>query len=216
MIRREDASPYVIAICVTALGLVGAWLLRGFACPGAWYWLLAHRKDWTLGIQLLGTLVTGYGLAAAYARAAHDETVWQAVRSWVRRQWGKPTTQTITGAGGIPSEGGVGVITIAGGLITHNVDTSTDLQTQILRLADFTSARSREIARAEDKIAELRTDLDHAKIDASKVERTVLTRLGNDVQQLRGELKRVQVLDLKPAIWGLAITALGLALSTGA
>lgn len=216
VIRRDDAWPYVTAVCVTALGLVAAWLLRDVDCPGVWSWLLAHRKEWTLVVQIVGTSVTGYGLAAAYARAANDQTVWQAFKTWTRRQWGKPETQTITGAGGIPLGEAFGNLTVGSALVTHNVDTSQDLQAQILRLADFANEKSREIARAEGKITELRTDLDHAKITTSKVERTVLTRLENEIQELRGELKRVQVLDLKPAIVGLAITALGLLLSIGA
>jgi hypothetical protein len=177
------------------------------------------RKGWATIVQFVGAVVTFGGLGAAYMRARYGLTVKAlAQRAWafIRRQWAKllrrPQDQIIK-PGGAHSTVQFG--TAAVGQVGFNLDTSLTVQEQLERLAQFVNHRSREAAQMESMIVALRQEVTKAHQHASDLASKTFAHIETQIQQLTDRLDKTQVLDLRWAIVGLAISAFGIALSYG-
>lgn len=72
------------------------------------------------------------------------------------------------------------------------------------------------IPKIENHILVLRTDINSVREHASALAAQTAERLQAQIDDLRRELDTKEVLDLRWAIYGLLITAIGIALSYGA
>jgi hypothetical protein len=87
---RVDWRGFFAGLCGIALALAVAALLRQVS------WASYGITWWATTVQLVGTLVTGFGLLYAYTRATGFWTRhWPRVKMWWARLWGKPFDQTI-------------------------------------------------------------------------------------------------------------------------
>jgi uncharacterized protein YoxC len=233
-VGRSDRRLLVGALCGISLTLAAALVLgqprgslavwsrelaRGY-WPDLWHLLRSPgRKGWATIVQFVGTTITFGGLGTAYLRARHGITVKVlAKRAWgfVRRQWAKllrrPSHQTIK-AVGIESAEQFGTHAVM--QVTHNVDTSLSVQEQINRLVQFVNNRSAELSQLESQVSEVRRAVSQAREHATDLATKTLAHIETQIQQLRSDLDKVQVLDLRCAIAGLAVTFVGIALGYG-
>jgi hypothetical protein len=59
-------------------------------------WASFGINEWATTVQLVGTLLTGFGLLYAYARATRFRSRhWPRIKMWWARMWRKPFDQTI-------------------------------------------------------------------------------------------------------------------------
>lgn len=235
----HDAERFIIgALCGIGLALASALLAGQHVEPhgslAAWSAELAHqywpslsyllhtpgRRGWATIVQFVGTTITFGGLFTAYLRAKYGLTVKALVaRVWafVRRQCAKlfRIPQHVIPKSGIAQGVTFGFSAVAVGRVGHIVDTSLSLQDQVSQLAEFVNRRSDELGRSERRLDEVHRAVGQARENASALAANALAHIEVEITQLRRDLDRVQVLDLRWAIAGLAISLVGIMLGYG-
>jgi hypothetical protein len=100
-------------------------------------------------------------------------------------------------------------------LVTHNPDPSFSLQEQIQMLAQFVNDNARTVAEHGGLIADLQGKLRELEAGTATLERNLLERIEIRLDEFDDRLNTKQVLDLRWAIAGLAISFVGTVLSLG-
>jgi hypothetical protein len=155
-------------------------------------------------VQLIGAVVTFLGLWYAYTRSAHDTTPWAWLWSTVRRS--KPRVHT---GAAQPSFYSFGTIS-AEGYAPFTLDTALPIEDQ---LADYAHRLRALFSPVFNDIARLDRDIKSAREHAASVASQALTDANQHLEEFKAGQTRAEVLDLRVAIWGLAITAVGLVLA---
>jgi len=205
-VGRDDRRLVIGALCGIALCLGAAMLLRQVP------WASFGIKWWATSMQLVGTLVTGFGLLYAWVRATG---VWS--RHWPRiKMWlawwlfGKPFDQSLYPAG-IDA-------TLKGGRpypwVRLGLDRTKPIKHQLEHIVQYINTELRRALKGIDtEIGRLRDQLEEMRIDSEVAEQQFRAHMQAQIDELAARLDRTQILDLSWAIGGLFITAIGIFLS---
>jgi hypothetical protein len=158
-------------------------------------------------VQLVGAVVTLLGLWYAYTRSAHDGSPWVWLWSKVRRS--NPRVQT---GAAQPSLYSFGTLS-AEGYAPFTLDTAQPIEDQLTQLADYARSLRSLFSPVFQDIARLDRDIKAAHEHAASVASQALTDATQHLEEFKADQTRAEVLDLRVAIWGLAITAAGLVLA---
>jgi hypothetical protein len=202
---RRDARLFVGALCGIAFSLGAAMLLRQVP------WATYGFKWWANTVQLLGTLVTGFGLLYAWARATRFwGRTWPRIKRWWAQLWGRPVNQVVRPAGftgglvGLEAEVMVGL----------GLDRSLPLQEQLLQVERYINTRlPQELTGLSRRIREVRRELQDADSRSQQAVAQAKAQAQAGLKELAARLDSTQALDLSWAIVGLFITAMGVFLS---
>lgn len=212
------AASHLIGLHVEPKGSLAQWSQS--LADSVWHWLRSlSRKDWATNVQLLGAVVTFWGLWTAWLRAKHRETPWSLVKrvgtriaERVAGMFGRPRGVVV----GVSAASLIGIGSTASAFLTFNIDNSVSTAENLERLADFVNRLSgNTILQLEQQIVTLRDDIKEARAHASDLASKTLTHIEQQIDYLQQELDTKQVLDLKWAIWGLFITVGGIAWGLG-
>jgi hypothetical protein len=203
--RRADWRLFVGVVCGIAFCLAAAVLLRQLP------WATYGVKWWANTVQLIGALVTGFGLLYAWARATRFwGRSWPRIRGAWNRLWGRPVQANVyanaTSAILIGGEADVWLglgkldgLPVEEQLARIDRYINTQLPPQVIGLSQRIRDVRRELkeaqSRSEEAVKQARADAQHA------------------INQLAARLDATQALDLTWAIVGLFITAGGLVLA---
>ncbi|OKH70833.1 hypothetical protein EB72_24880 [Mycobacterium sp. SWH-M1] len=163
--------------------------------------------QWSTTVQLVGTAMTFAGLLWAYARASN---LWARIKDRVRYLIHGPQGQVIT-PGAFHFEGAVGTPNVWAQL---GFAPGLTVQEKFDRIEDFLNGYLRErVVAAEQAVVQLRDDLAAARTASEESANEALNHMRAELARLTEQANRTQVLDLRFAIFGLAVTGVGTCLS---
>jgi hypothetical protein len=163
-------------------------------------------------VELLGTLVTAYGLAVAFGRTTG---LLGRLRGRLRAFWLRITRQRHDidiRPHGIGS-------TLAGGIPTVEVhhpfqlDENTSVQLQLRQLANCVRELRQMFPPIITRIAELDAAIEHTKVRADTAAARALAEAKAEIDRFGKQLDQLQAADLTIAVVGVLITAVGIVLS---
>lgn len=208
--RRGWWAPIALGVVAIALALA-AFVVE-----------IPERLWWATTLQLVGALVTLGGFSSAYVRARYGRKLWEQLRlwarqfdGWLRRMWArlrrKSLNQTIYPSSAGTTEGmGTPTVTVSGYL---GVDPNAPLKRQVERLVALVNQLSDQLDKLQTEVLRLDQRIDHVVSNATKGLEDAIAQIRGEIEQLTARMDRYQVLDLRWAIAGLAITVVGTALS---
>lgn len=176
---------------------------------------------WATTLQLIGALVTLGGFSSAYVRARYGRTLWEQLRvwarqfrGWLRKLWARLRRKRIDVNLYPPSAGatagmGTPTVTVSGYL---GVDPNAPLKRQVERLVALVNQLSQQLDKLQTEVRRLDQRIDHVVANATKGLEDAIAQIRGEIEQLTARMDRYQVLDLRWAIGGLAITVVGMAL----
>jgi hypothetical protein len=179
-------------------------------------------KWWSTTLQLVGAVVAFLGFSGAYVRAECGLTlrawVWQQLLRFARRVkllWDRLRHKPIiirvqAGAGATMGAGTPLVATYPSPLV---LDQTLPLEQQVAQLADYANKLQQAVPKLKQEIHRLDGRIDEAQAGASELAEKLLAHLRDAIDQLSKRLNEAQVLDLRWAIFGLAITVVGTLMS---
>ena len=152
-------------------------------------------------VELVGTAVATVGLWNAYSRSRYAIGLWQRLmHGWLI--WPKAGTGTAAGM--------YGWRVTAKGYAPFALDNTLQVEDQVAQLADYVRKLKSEIAQLDHEVEQVRTQ-------ASAAVSQALAKAKDDardqIQSLGSRIDAAQVVDLRWASGGLAITAIGILLS---
>ncbi len=200
-----------ITIAVAATLLTGLHI-QPYGAAAIWHWLCSPgRKGWATIVQLIGAIVTAIGLALAWLRAKYRTNfvgLLKLLREWIRRLiCGPGSVDVTTESAAMTMTGGFAVV-YKNYYINKNLTTKENLQ----KLADLVNEY---IPKVEKDLTALRIEITQVRAHASNLAAETLQHLQDQIAELRRDIDAKQVLDLRWAIVGLVIAAIGIALSYG-
>ena len=158
-------------------------------------------------VELIGTLITAYGLMVAYGRI---RGLPERLRELWRRVARRPAH--VTGEMGATM---VAAQMSASAEVEHNyrLDETAPVQLQLAQLLVYIRDSRTFIDEATNNIGRLDDAIDAASTHADDVAAQALTDARAEIDDLGRRLDEVQAADLSVAVVGVLITALGIALS---
>jgi prefoldin subunit 5 len=104
---------------------------------------------------------------------------------------------------------GTPTVTVSGYL---GVDPNAPLKRQVERLVALVNQLSEQLDKLQTEVLQLDKRIDHVIASATKGLEDAIAQIRGEIEQLTARMDRYQVLDLRWAIAGLAITVIGIAL----
>lgn len=157
-------------------------------------------------------VVTAFGLGFAWLRANRTTFV-----GLLKLMWGQ-IRRLICGPGPVViTPGSARRWNLTGGIPlvykTYNINKNLTTKENLQKLADLVNEY---IPKVEKDLTALRIEITQVRAHASNLAAETLQHLQDQIAELRRDIDAKQVLDLRWAIVGLVITAIGIALSYGA
>jgi hypothetical protein len=157
--------------------------------------------------NVFGAAITFLGLLYAYVCASSYATEWlQIQRARMNRVWAKITGRPLPGPRGQATTA-IAVDTIAGGAVGVRLDAS------LQELAGFVNGLSIAISNLQVEIHKVRAAIQQATADARAGDAQTLVKVEDVLRQLDLRLKWAQVLDLRFAMAGVALSSVGAVLN---
>jgi tetrahydromethanopterin S-methyltransferase subunit G len=103
--------------------------------------------------------------------------------------------------------------TVRGGVGPFELDSTMDLEEQVVRLVEYINLVIKKFPSIEDRLDGLEKGVDEVSAEVSTMEQRTLAHIETQIANLSARVDMTQVLDLRWAILGLFITTIGLALS---
>lgn len=205
-LRRADVRLLIGALFAIAMCISVGLLLRQL--PWATYW---GTKWWSTTMQLVGTLVTGFGLLYAWARATRFwSRTWPRIERLLARLFEWPQHQVVR-----PGGAAMGLFgwepSVFVGLGLDRTLTVEDQLTQIERYINTNLAQ--EFKSVSVSLGRLRRELEQAKAQSEQAIAEAEAKAQKAIRDLESRLDATQALDLSWAIGGLFVTAAGTFLS---
>lgn len=151
-------------------------------------------------VELVGTAIAAIGLWNAYSRVRYGIGLWQRLkRGWLI--W--PKAGTAEGTYGWRTTGAKGYAPFA-------LDNTLQVEDQVTQLADYVRKLKNEIATLDRQVEQVRTQTS-AAVSQALADAKDDTRV--QIQSFGSHSDAAQILDLRWASFGLAITAIGILLS---
>jgi hypothetical protein len=179
--------------------------------------VLTYQQDlqwWSTTLQFGGALIASLGLGWSYLRASGIwERRWPSIRAWLWRIFRIDSGPQVVGAMGA----GMGVFGFhAMGRVTYNLDHTRSVEEQIAQLEGFINrVIVQEITPIREDIVKLKDSVKEARTLAESKAREVLIKTRAEIAALALRLDRTQALDIRWAIVGLFISAIGTSLQYG-
>lgn len=182
---------------------------------------IPDRHWWATTLQLVGATVTLGGFSSAYVRARYGRNLRQQLRvwarqfgGWLRRVWARLRRKGIDvnvypSSAGATAGMGTPTVTVSGYL---GVDPNAPLKRQVERLVALVNQLSEQLDKLQTEVLQLDKRIDHVIASATKGLEDAIAQIRGEIEQLTARMDRYQVLDLRWAIAGLAITVIGIAL----
>jgi hypothetical protein len=194
------------ALCGIGFALGVAVLLRQVP------WASLGIGWWANTVQLVGTLVTGFGLLYAWARATefwgHN---WPHVKRLWGQLWGKPVhhhvyaTDALAILAGFEADAWVGL---------GQLDRSSPVEEQLAQIERYINTQlPQQVQGLSQRIGDVRRELEEAQSRSEEAVKQARVDAQDAIDKLAARLDATQALDLTWAIVGLFITAGGILLS---
>jgi hypothetical protein len=173
--------------------------------------VLTYQQDlqwWSTTLQFGGALIASLGLGWSYLRASGIwERRWPGIRAWLLRIFRIGSGPQMVGAMGA----GMGLIGFqAMGRVTYNLDHTLSVEEQITQLEGFINrVIAQEITPIREDIVKLKDSVKEARSLAESKAEEVLIKTRAEIAALALRLDRTQTLDIRWAIVGLFISAIG-------
>jgi hypothetical protein len=178
---------------------------------------------WATPLQLLGASTTFVGFWSAYVRAAHGRNLGAQFRVWAKRfgvrlrlMWyrlrKKPINAEVHVVAPFGATGGMGSPTVTASS-TFRPNPALSPEEQFAELVAFVNNVAGRLPEVEKEIGRLDGRIDGVIADTAKGVADALAHAESVNEQLQARLDLKQVLDLRWAITGLAITVAGILLS---
>ncbi|NOQ58287.1 hypothetical protein [Mycolicibacterium fortuitum] len=167
-------------------------------------------KWWSTTLQFGGALLASVGLGWSYFRATRfRELKWPKVKAIINRiLWGMPRPQHIVLS---PTAAALGVGTFTALVkVGYSLDRARPVEEQIAQLGHFINRLlTEEIAPINNEIATLNHGLNEARALVESKAEEVLNVMRAEMHRLSMQLDRTQAFDIRWAIGGLFISAVG-------
>ncbi|GAT04904.1 uncharacterized protein RMCFA_5015 [Mycolicibacterium fortuitum subsp. acetamidolyticum] len=167
-------------------------------------------KWWSTTLQFSGALIASVGLGWSYLRATRFwQRRWPGIRARMMRiLFGMPRPQNIVVGPMGATMGLFGFHAVA--KVGYNLDRAKSMEEQITQLEHFINRlMNEEIAPINNEIAKLKNGLKEARELAESKAQEVLTTTRAEIGRLAMQLDRTQAFDIRWAIVGLFIAAVG-------
>jgi hypothetical protein len=158
-------------------------------------------------IELIGTVITAFGLFNAQSRVTSGIGLGTRLNRLLRR--GKHPVTVSPGAANLR----VNVATTAEGEIDFRLRDDLTPDEKFAELADEARSLRNAIRSAKNEITQLQLKVREASTKASEEAQNALDEARRYVETVRKQDDTAQKLDLTVAIWGVAITAIGVFVS---
>jgi uncharacterized protein YdcH (DUF465 family) len=165
-------------------------------------------KWWSTTLQFGGALIASGGLGWSYLRVTRFwERKWPGIRAWLWRIFLHDSGPVVVGAMGATL---VLVGFQASGKVTSNLDRSLTLEEQIAQLEGFINrVIDQEITPINNEIVKLKDAVKEARSLAETKADEALSRARAEIARLAWQLDQTQTIDIRWAIGGLFISAIG-------
>jgi hypothetical protein len=168
-------------------------------------------KYTSITTQLVGSLLTLFGLLFAYLRASHrGDTVREQLRALGLRLIGRREIEVHSAQ----ASGTMNIRGYAYGEVDLQDWPELPVQEQIDKMADYIRNHVMgNFRQVFDRLEKLKSDVEQAHTAAADKSAEAYNKAKAELDQLRRELEQRQVLDLRWAIFGIYIATIGVALS---
>jgi hypothetical protein len=206
--RRDDRRRFVGALNGIVFFIALAVLLRQVP------WARLHTDWWATTLQLLGAIVAFGGLLWAYIRARYGlglwellHLAWERILQWARRLLGKRGRDVVIRPEPPTISFGMGTPTVLLGF--GHLDRNLPIEGQLEQLADAIRNLESWFKPIRDDLHDLRHEIEDVRTLAESSAQQALAHIETKIKKLTAELNKSQTLDLRWAIGGLFITAVG-------
>ncbi len=158
-------------------------------------------------VQLGGTIVTAVGLAIAYGRA---KKIPDQIRAWWHRIRNRGRHTHEIQVPGIPSSGGVGTPYVYS---EFQLDHGKEVPDQLIQLEVYVRELRSLFVSVNDSLKQLGEDIERVDGNSESRAAQVLSEAKAEIRQFGDRLDELQAVDLKVAIGGVVITAIGIAIA---
>ncbi|WP_006241813.1 hypothetical protein [Mycolicibacterium tusciae] len=174
-------------------------------------------------LQVAGTTLTAFGLTSAYVRSKHQKALpdylrWQATQltKWFVRQWKRLLRRPIRvvvqpNTGAIRIMGHAPIVQIGPAALA--VNEGDPIQLQIAHLVVYINDLNKRVSGIDKRVSVVDRDIGKVRNDLSTKQRETLAHMQGQIVDFDRRLDMKQVVDLRWAIRGLVITAIGSLLS---
>ncbi|MFT8180665.1 hypothetical protein ACLXNF_24080 [Mycobacteroides chelonae] len=159
------------------------------------------------GIQLVGTIITAWGLAIAYGRA---KKIPDQIRAWWHRKRSHPGRGHEIFVPGIDRTGGVGIPDTLGGF---QLDRDKEVPDQLIQLEAYAHRLASSLRSIHLTVVQHGEDIEKVEKNSESRVRQALSEAKAEIKQFGDHLDELQAVDLKVAILGVAITVIGIGLA---
>ena len=163
---------------------------------------------WSTTLQFGGALIASLGLGWSYLRASGIwERRWPGIKAWLWRIFRSAVAPQVVGAIGAT----MGLFGFqAMGRVTYNLDHALSVEEQIVQLEGFINrVIAQEITPIREDILKLKDAVKEARSLAESKAEEVLIKTRAEIAALALRLDRTQTVDIRWAIVGLFISAIG-------